>query len=64
MRVAIAQIDVAQGEFEQNLLSVESYAKNARLHGAEIVVFPEMFLCGFNYKKNVEFLRANGTFAE
>ena len=64
MRVAIAQIDVAQGEFEKNLQLVETYAKDAKLGGAEIVVFPEMFLCGFNYKKNLEFLQTNGTFAE
>lgn len=64
MRVAIAQIDVVQGDFEQNLNSVERYARDAKLGGAEVVIFPEMFLCGFNYKKNVEFLKANGTLAE
>lgn len=64
MRVAIAQMDIAQGDFEQNIESASRFARDAKLANAQLVVFPEMFLCGFNYKKNVEYLKANGTLAE
>ncbi len=64
MKIAIAQTDVVQGDFEKNLEKTKSFAKRAKDGGAEIAVFPEMFLCGFNYKKNLEFLKADGDRAE
>ncbi len=64
MKIAIAQIDVIQGDFNANLEKVENIAKRAKNENADIVVFPEMFLCGFNYKKNLEYLKENGLRAE
>ena len=64
MKIAIAQTDVVQGDFEKNLEKTKSFAKRAKNGGAEIAVFPEMFLCGFNYKKNLEFLKADGDRAD
>ena len=64
MKVAIVQMDIIQGNFDANLEKVERLAGKAKAMGASIAVFPEMFLCGFNYKKNLEYLRENGDFAE
>ena len=64
MRIAIAQIDVAQGDFQQNLQKASQYASNAKLAGAQLLVFPEMFVCGFNYKRNIEYLKENGNCVE
>ncbi len=64
MKVAIVQMAVEQGEFEKNIAKTEAFAKRAHECGADIAVFPEMFLCGFNYKKNLDYLRANGDAAQ
>ncbi len=64
MKIAIAQTDVIQGDFDANLKKVDNIAKQAKKENADIIVFPEMFLCGFNYKKNLEYLKENGDLAE
>ena len=64
MKIALAQTDAPQGDFAGNLENAAEFAKRAAQGGAELVVFPEMFVCGFNYKKNLEYLRENGTRAE
>jgi len=63
MKIAMAQIDIEQGDFKKNLVKVDKFAAKAKREGAKLIVFPEMFLCGFNYKKNVEFLENNGNIA-
>lgn len=64
MKIAIIQMPVAQGDFQKNIEKSEALAKLAKEKGAELAVFPEMFLCGFNYKKNLEFLKLNGNTLE
>ena len=56
MKIALAQTAVIRGEFEKNLDRAEATAKEAAAQSAELVVFPEMFVSGFDYKKNAEFL--------
>ncbi len=64
MKIAIAQIDLVQGDFDVNLTKVTDIAQRAKNENADIVVFPEMFLCGFDYRKNLQYLKTNGTKAE
>lgn len=59
MKIALAQMNTRQGEFTRNLDSCADFAMRARAGGADLVVFPEMFVSGFNYKKNIEFLAKN-----
>lgn len=56
MKIALAQTAVIRGEFEKNLDRAAATAKEAAAQSAELVVFPEMFVSGFDYKKNAEFL--------
>ena len=59
MRVALAQMSVSQGDFSANIESAEKFAKQAKSNNADIIVFPEMFVSGFNYRKNLEYVRNN-----
>ncbi len=47
MVVAIAQINTIIGDFESNAAKIIAYAEQAAQAGAELVVFPEMCLCGY-----------------
>lgn len=47
MKVAAAQINSTIGDFGRNTDKVLEFAHNARSQGAELVVFPEMSLCGY-----------------
>ena len=47
MVVAIAQINTIIGDFESNAAKILAYAEQAAQKGAELVVFPEMCLCGY-----------------
>ncbi len=60
----MVQMDVAQGDFDKNLGKIASFAKKAKEGGAQIAVFPEMCVSGFNYKKNLEYLKTHGDAAE
>ena len=55
MKVAIVQMAVEQGEFEKNIAKTEAFAKRAHECGADIAVFPEMFLCGLENKNSQDF---------
>ena len=57
MRIAVAQMQTGTGRFSENLGRAKNFAARAKDAGADIVLFPEMFLCGFDYAKNLEFLR-------
>jgi NAD+ synthase (glutamine-hydrolysing) len=45
--VAIAQINTVIGDFERNADKILDYVQSAAEEGAELVVFPEMCLCGY-----------------
>jgi len=47
IRVALAQIGTDIGDFEVNAKKVLSCVKNARLKGADLIVFPELCLNGY-----------------
>jgi NAD+ synthase (glutamine-hydrolysing) len=47
MRIAIAQIDSIIGDFEGNTKKVISFTKQAQNKGADLVLFPELVLCGY-----------------
>lgn len=64
MRIALAQTDPAQGDFEKNLEKISDFAKAAKDGGAQLAVFPEMCVCGFDYKKNLAYLQTFGNSAE
>ncbi len=59
MKIALAQISVEQSNFSANLKKIENFAKDAKAQDADIVVFPEMCVCGFNYRKNLQFLKTD-----
>ena len=44
-------------DFRRNLCEAETYAARAREGGADMLLFPEMFLSGFDYEKNLKFLK-------
>lgn len=64
MKIAIVQMSPDANDFGKNLSKANELAKKAKELGAEMAVFPEMFICGFNYKKNLEWLKANSDLAE
>lgn len=47
MRVAIGQINSTIGDFEGNIQKIISYVQEAKHGGAEIIVFPELAICGY-----------------
>ena len=47
MIVAIAQINTVVGDFERNADKILSYVGRASEKGADLVLFPEMCLCGY-----------------
>src|SRR6266851_10363008 len=47
MRIALAQIDTTVGDLPGNSARVVERATKAAEQGAELVVFPELTLCGY-----------------
>jgi NAD+ synthase (glutamine-hydrolysing) len=47
MKISIAQINVHVGNFEANVSNILSEIKNAKNDGAELIVFPELAICGY-----------------
>jgi NAD+ synthase (glutamine-hydrolysing) len=47
MKIAMCQINPILGDFSNNLLKIKSYYKKAEALGAELIVFPEMAVCGY-----------------
>lgn len=47
MNVALAQVNVTVGDFEKNALKILNFSWEAWRKGADIVVFPELSLCGY-----------------
>lgn len=68
MKIAIAQINTRVGDLKNNSAKILEYIQKARLFGADLVVFPELTICGYPpedlvekkafVKKNVEALNA------
>lgn len=47
MNIALAQINVIVGDFEKNALKILNISWDAFRKGADIIVFPELSLCGY-----------------
>lgn len=47
MNIALAQINVNVGDFEKNALKILNFSWEAYRSGADVIVFPELALCGY-----------------
>ncbi len=47
MKLALAQINPTVGDLEGNARKVKDFAERAKEHGASVVIFPELTLCGY-----------------
>ena len=54
MKIALAQINTTVGDFEGNVAKVLQYARMAVDRKADLVVFPEMAVCGYPPRDLVE----------
>src|SRR5512141_2906844 len=54
MKIALAQIDTTVGAFEANAARMRERAREAAGKGAEVVLFPELALCGYPPKDLLE----------
>ena len=54
MKIALAQIDTTIGDFAGNVDLIVKYAECAHGRGADLVVFPELALCGYPPRDLVE----------
>jgi NAD+ synthase (glutamine-hydrolysing) len=67
VRIALAQINSTLGDLAGNRKKILSFASEARDNGAEIVVFPELSLCGYppeDLLLKPHFLQENGRVLE
>ena len=54
MRIALAQINTTVGDFDGNVERIVRFATQAHSRGADIVIFPELALCGYPPRDLVE----------
>lgn len=54
MKIALAQINTTVGDFAGNVDRIVRFAEKARGRGAELVLFPELALCGYPPRDLVE----------
>jgi len=54
VKIALAQIDTTIGDFTGNVKRIVKYAESAHDRGADLVVFPELALCGYPPRDLVE----------
>ncbi|MEJ5167494.1 MAG: nitrilase-related carbon-nitrogen hydrolase, partial [Thermoanaerobaculia bacterium] len=47
MNIALAQINLTVGDFEKNALKILNFSWDAFRKGADLIVFPELSLCGY-----------------
>jgi NAD+ synthetase len=62
VRVAVAQIDTTVGDFEGNASRILAAGRRAETEGADLVLFPELAVCGYPPRDLVErrsFVRAS-----
>lgn len=55
MKIALAQINCHIGNFEGNVSRIRKAIEEAKAGGAEIVVFPELAICGYPPRDFLEF---------
>src|SRR5213595_3769890 len=54
MKIALAQINTTVGDFAGNVDRIVTFARRAAERGADVVVFPELSLCGYPPRDLVE----------
>ena len=54
MKIALAQINTTVGDFPGNVERILRSARAAKERGADLVVFPELALCGYPPRDLVE----------
>jgi NAD+ synthase (glutamine-hydrolysing) len=54
MKIALAQINTTVGDFAGNVDRIVTFARRAAERGADLVVFPELALCGYPPRDLVE----------
>ncbi len=67
MRIALGQINTTVGDFSGNSAKIIEYARRARSGGVELILFPELSICGYPPRDLVErswFVRRNWETAE
>ncbi|MGH9565019.1 MAG: nitrilase-related carbon-nitrogen hydrolase, partial [Candidatus Angelobacter sp.] len=47
MKIALGQINPTIGEFSGNSQKIIQFAQKAKLAGADLVLFPELAVCGY-----------------
>src|SRR5579872_6649378 len=63
MKIALGQINPTVGDFCGNAAKIVEYSRRARERGAELVLFPELAICGYPPRDLVEkpsFVAQNG----
>ena len=55
MNIALAQINCIIGDFEGNYQKIKEYTQKAEQQGADIIVFPELSVCGYPPRDFLEF---------
>lgn len=67
MKIALAQIDPTVGDFQGNAARILQYVRDAEKRGADLVVFPELCICGYptgDFVEKPSFLKLAGETAE
>ena len=54
VKIALAQINPTVGDFPGNAAKLRQFTEDARARGAELVVFPELAVCGYPPRDLVE----------
>ena len=54
MRIALGQINTTVGDFSGNSQKIIDYAQRARTAGADLILFPELTVCGYPPRDLVE----------
>ena len=54
MRIALGQINTVVGDFSSNSAKIIEYARRARASGADLILFPELSVCGYPPRDLVE----------
>src|SRR5579872_6891364 len=63
MKIALGQINPTVGDFCGNAAKIVEYSRRARERGADLVLFPELAICGYPPRDLVEkpsFVTQNG----
>ncbi|HTH82676.1 MAG TPA: NAD+ synthase [Mucilaginibacter sp.] len=55
MKIALAQLNYHVGNFESNTAKIIQHIQEARQHGADLVVFAELCVCGYPARDFLEF---------